>query len=179
MSSTTPETNVDADALPKEPDSGFALDIEEKSIGDAFNGWIGKLRTGDPGALASILGLIVLVIIFSQVSDRFLSALNLGNLPGQGAYIAVIALGLVFVLLLGEIDLSAGTAGGLRGLRRGGGVQGQPQRRPARVPLLGAGHRHGLRDLARVTLKTYAGAVTVAIGLVIVLTNLTSTWSPP
>ena len=37
---------------------------------------------------------------------------NIGNLPGQGAYIAIIALGLVFVLLLGEIDLSAGTAGG-------------------------------------------------------------------
>ena len=49
MSSTTPETNVDAGALPSGPDSGFALDIEEKSISDAFTGWIGKLRTGDPG----------------------------------------------------------------------------------------------------------------------------------
>ena len=36
MSSSTPETNVDAGALPKEPDGGFALDIEEKSIGDAI-----------------------------------------------------------------------------------------------------------------------------------------------
>ena len=59
-----------------------------------------------------MLGLIVLALIFMQVCDRFLSAYNLGNLPGQGAYIALIALGLVFVLLLGEIDLSAGTAGG-------------------------------------------------------------------
>ena len=60
-----------------------------------------------------MLGLVVLALIFMQVSDRFLSAYNLGNLPGQGVYIAVIALGLVFVLLLGEIDLSAGTAGGI------------------------------------------------------------------
>ena len=84
----------------------------ERRSRDAFRGWIGKLRTGDPGALPSVLGLIVLAIIFSQVSDRFLSESNLGNLPGQGAYIAIIGLGLVFVLLLGEIDLSAGTAGG-------------------------------------------------------------------
>ena len=174
MSSSTPETNVDADALPKEPDSGFALDIEEKSIGDAFNGWIAKLRTGDPGALASILGLIVLVIIFSQVSDRFLSALNLGNLPGQGAYIAVIALGLVFVLLLGEIDLSAGTAGGLCAAF-------------AAVAVFKGNLNDGLPGflywalvigmvaaiLLAVWLKTYAGAVTVAVGLVLVLSNLT------
>ena len=59
-----------------------------------------------------MLGLLVLALLFSQVSDQFLSAFNLGNIPGQGAYIAVIAMGLVFVLLLGEIDLSAGTAGG-------------------------------------------------------------------
>ena len=38
MSSNTPETNVDAGALPTAPDSGFALDIEEKSIGDAVRG---------------------------------------------------------------------------------------------------------------------------------------------
>src|SRR6202000_1914297 len=65
------------------------------------------------GALPSVLGIIVLGVIFSQVSSRFLSRNNIGNLPGQGAYIALIAMGLVFVLLLGEIDLSAGTTGGV------------------------------------------------------------------
>ena len=75
--------------------------------------YIGKLRSGDPGALPSVLGLVVLVLIFMQVSDRFLTKSNIGNLPGQGAYIAVIGMGLVFVLLLGEIDLSAGTCGGM------------------------------------------------------------------
>jgi D-xylose transport system permease protein len=174
MSSTSPETNVDAGALPGEPDEGFALDIEEKSIADAFQGWIGKLRTGDPGALPAVLGLIVLAVIFSQVSDRFLSALNLGNLPGQGAYIAVIALGLVFVLLLGEIDLSAGTAGGTCAafaavaVFKGNLNDGLPG-------FLYWGLVVGMvcAILLAVWLKTYAGAVTVAIGLVLVLTNLT------
>jgi D-xylose transport system permease protein len=113
MPTQPPETNVDAGTLPADDrPSEFSLDVEERSIGDAVRDWVTRLRTGDPGALPSVLGLVVLAVIFMQVSSRFLSSYNLGNLPGQGAYIAIIALGLVFVLLLGEIDLSAGTAGG-------------------------------------------------------------------
>src|ERR1700712_3402169 len=91
----------------------FYLDVERRTIGNAFSSYFVRLRSGEPGALPSVLGLILLAVIFSQVSDRFLSRNNIGNLPGQGAYIAIIALGLVFVLLLGEIDLSAGTTGGV------------------------------------------------------------------
>ena len=91
----------------------FSLDIERRTVLDAVSGYLVRLRSGDPGALPSVLGLVVLVAIFSQVSDRFISRNNIGNLPGQGAYIAVIAMGLVFVLLLGEIDLAAGTTGGI------------------------------------------------------------------
>ena len=65
-----------------------------------------------PAPFPSVLGLVILAIIFRQVSPRFTSQYNIGNIPGSGAYIAIIGLGLVFVLLLGEIDLSAGTAGG-------------------------------------------------------------------
>src|SRR5947209_300879 len=79
--------------------SSFSLDVERRSITDGLRGYVNKIRTGDPGALPSVLGLVVLGIIFSQVSDRFLSKGNIGALPGQGAYIALIALGLVFVLL--------------------------------------------------------------------------------
>ena len=113
MSTNTPEAGVGPDKGPS-PDraGGFSLDVEERSIPEAITGWVRKLRSGDPGALPSVLGLVVLALIFMQVSDRFLSKYNIGNLPGQGLYIAIIALGLVFVLLLGEIDLSAGTAGG-------------------------------------------------------------------
>jgi D-xylose transport system permease protein len=93
--------------------SSFSLDVESRSIAGGLRDYVYRLRSGEPGALPAVLGLIVLAAIFSRVSDRFLSANNIGNLPGQGAYIAIIALGLVWVLLLGEIDLSAGTAGGV------------------------------------------------------------------
>jgi D-xylose transport system permease protein len=91
----------------------FSLDIESRTIGDAIRGWFIRLRSGEPGALPSVAGLIVLAMIFSQVSSRFITKNNIGNIPQQGAYISIIALGLVFVLLLGEIDLSAGTTGGM------------------------------------------------------------------
>ncbi|MET0837727.1 MAG: ABC transporter permease [Marmoricola sp.] len=175
MSSHTPETNVAACTLPSDDrPSGFSLDIEERSPADAFRGWIGRLRSGDPGALPSVLGLVVLTLIFSQVSDRFLSAYNLGNLPGQGAYIAVIALGLVFVLLLGEIDLSAGTAGGTCAAL-------------AAVAVFSGNMHTGLPTLLywslvvgmlialalAVWLKAWTAAAVVVVGEVLIVTNLT------
>jgi D-xylose transport system permease protein len=95
------------------PAGDFSLDVERRTVPSAFRDYIARLRSGEPGALPSVLGLVVLAAIFSQVSGRFLSENNIGNLPGQGAYIAIIAMGLVFVLLLGEIDLAAGTTGGI------------------------------------------------------------------
>lgn len=93
--------------------SAFSLDVERKTVKDAVVGYWNNLRSGEPGALPSILGIVVLGIIFSQVSSQFLTEYNIGNIPGQGAYIAIIAMGLIFVLLLGEIDLSGGTTGGM------------------------------------------------------------------
>jgi len=109
-STTTGALTTDAGYRPA---GDFSLDVERRSVTNAVQSWFIRLRSGEPGALPSILGLVVLAAIFSQVSDRFLSRNNIGNLPGQGAYIAIIAMGLVFVLLLGEIDLSAGTTGGV------------------------------------------------------------------
>jgi D-xylose transport system permease protein len=77
-----------------------------------FNNYVAKVRGGDVGALPAFLGLVLLVVVFSLKSNQFLTVRNLANIPGQGAGTALIALGLVFVLLLGEIDLSAGTAAG-------------------------------------------------------------------
>jgi D-xylose transport system permease protein len=175
MSTQPPETNVSAGTLPTSDRPGdFSLDVEERSIGDAFTGWISKIRTGDPGALPSVLGLVVLALIFMQVSDRFLSKYNIGNIPGQGAYIAVIALGLVFVLLLGEIDLSAGTAGGTCaaiaavGVFNGSLKDGLPGLLYWSL-LIGMVICIGLA----VWLKAWSGAVVVAIGLILIATNMT------
>jgi D-xylose transport system permease protein len=75
----------------------------------------GRVRGGDLGSLPAVLGLVVLCIIFAVTTDTFTSNLNIANLFNQGAQGIFIAMGLVFVLLLGEIDLSAGFASGLAG----------------------------------------------------------------
>jgi len=169
------QTAVDAGNLPRpERASGFSLDVEERSIRDAFNDWFGRLRTGDPGALPSVLGLVILAVIFMQVSDRFLSKYNIGNLPGQGAYIAVIAMGLVFVLLLGEIDLSAGTAGGTAAAIAAVGVfSGNLHDNLPSLLYWGLIVGMVAAIALAVWLKAWSGAVVVGIGLVLIATNLT------
>jgi len=101
----------------KAPDTGaisdFGIDTTSKSAGEALREYWAKVRGGDFGSLPALLGLFVLVIFFSAQSDTFLTLGNISNLLAQGAGIVIIAMGLVFVLLLGEIDLSAGTASGV------------------------------------------------------------------
>ncbi|RZI80489.1 MAG: ABC transporter permease, partial [Microbacterium sp.] len=168
------ETNVDAGTLPTAERGSFSLDVEERTIPISIREWVGRLRTGDPGALPSVLGLVVLGLIFMQVSDKFLSQYNIGNLPGQGAYIAVIALGLVFVLLLGEIDLSAGTAGGVAaGIAAIGIFHGQLNGQLPDLLFWSLVVGMGAAVLLALWLKAWTGAAVVAIGLVLVATNLT------
>ena len=84
---------------------------EAPGLGEAFRDYVTRVRGGQLGSLPAVLGLIVLVILFTVLQgSTFFSAFNLANLMSQGAMIIVLAMGLVFVLLLGEIDLSAGFA---------------------------------------------------------------------
>ncbi|MDQ7903306.1 ABC transporter permease [Phytohabitans sp. ZYX-F-186] len=75
--------------------------------------YFARIRGGDLGALPAVLGLVVLCVFFGIMRPAFFSAGNFANLFTQGAAVAVIAMGLIFVLLLGEIDLSAGFASGV------------------------------------------------------------------
>ncbi|MFI5698279.1 sugar ABC transporter permease [Kribbella sp. NPDC051586] len=75
--------------------------------------YVARLRGGELGSAPAIVGLVVITAFFAIVHQGFLSAYNLEALVIQAAPIIVMAMGLVFVLLLGEIDLSAGTTGGL------------------------------------------------------------------
>ncbi|MFG3711513.1 sugar ABC transporter permease [Micromonospora sp. NPDC047730] len=75
--------------------------------------YVSRVRGGDIGALPAVLGLVVLCTVFSIMRPSFLTAGNFANLFTQGAAVTLIAMGLVFVLLLGEIDLSAGFASGV------------------------------------------------------------------
>ena len=81
----------------------------------AWHDYLARIKSGDMGALPGVLGLISLCIVFGIMSDVFLTPGNFANLLTQAASVTVIAMGLVFVLLLGEIDLSAGYASGVCG----------------------------------------------------------------
>ena len=83
------------------------------TIADSGREYLNRLRSGDMGSLPAILGLVFLFVVFSSLNDRFLTTYNMANLVIQSASIIVLAMGIVFVLLLGEIDLSAGFAGGV------------------------------------------------------------------
>jgi D-xylose transport system permease protein len=72
-----------------------------------------RIRGGDMGALPAIAGLVLLCVVFTILDPNFATPRNFANLFGQGAQITTIAMGLVFVLLLGEIDLSAGFTSGV------------------------------------------------------------------
>jgi D-xylose transport system permease protein len=72
-----------------------------------------RIVQGDLASLRVVLGLALIWIIFQSQNDRFLSAENLTNLMLQITAIGLISVGIVFVLLLGEIDLSVGAVSGL------------------------------------------------------------------
>lgn len=104
---------VGSDTPAKTAASDFANDKNQAaSVGDAVRDYVNRVRGGDMGSLPAILGLLVLVLVFTSLHDRFLTAYNMSNLVIQAGSIIVLAMGIVFVLLLGEIDLSAGVAGG-------------------------------------------------------------------
>ncbi|OUC91297.1 sugar ABC transporter permease [Streptosporangium minutum] len=86
---------------------------EAPSISANVRGYAERVRGGDMGALPAVFGLVVLCTVFAVLRPSFLTAGNFANLLTQGAAVTVIAMGLVFVLLLGEIDLSAGFASGV------------------------------------------------------------------
>jgi len=87
----------------------------EGGLRDYFRTYLQRVRSGDLGSLPAAAGLVLLVIIFSIAEKAFFSLGNFANLITQAAPSVLLAMGLVFVLLLGEIDLSAGTASGVGG----------------------------------------------------------------
>lgn len=100
-------------AKPAEAVADFGIDTTSMSSREALGEYVTRLRSGDIGSLPAILGLVALVVLFSVLSDVFFSLNNIANLLAQGAGQTVIAIGIVYVLLIGEIDLSAGTASGV------------------------------------------------------------------
>jgi D-xylose transport system permease protein len=88
---------------------------EVSTLKGAMKDYWSRVKAGDIGSLPAVLGLVVLCIAFGSMSNVFLTPGNFANLLTQAAAVIVIAMGLVFVLLLGEIDLSAGYTAGVSG----------------------------------------------------------------
>ena len=70
------------------------------------------MRSGDLGMLPVVVGLVLISIVFSSLNPVFLAPNNLVNLLFDCATVGVISLGIVCVLMLGEIDLSVGSMSG-------------------------------------------------------------------
>ena len=79
---------------------------QTESLGEYFSQWVERLKSGELGALPIGLGLLVIFITFGILDETFYTARNFTNLLLQMAVFATIAIGVVFVLLIAEIDLS-------------------------------------------------------------------------
>jgi D-xylose transport system permease protein len=95
-------------AVPEEalPPGLEAEDAPIGSVREYMGRWWQRVRAGDLGSLPIVIGLIVIAIVFGSLDDTFYTERNFTNLLLQMAPLAAIAIGVVFVLLLGEIDLS-------------------------------------------------------------------------
>jgi D-xylose transport system permease protein len=107
MSGTTTE------AAPNPVASDLIGSGVEGGLMDQVRAWWQRVRGGDMGVLPAVGGLIVLSGLFTLLSPFFLTERNFANLLNQAAPLVVLGMALVFVLLLGEIDLSAGVTGGV------------------------------------------------------------------
>jgi D-xylose transport system permease protein len=87
--------------------------IQYDGIAGTIRGFLSRVRGGDLGSLPVIVALAVIWIVFQILNPNFLSSANLVNLTMQCAAIGTISIGIVLVLLLGEIDLSVGSVSGL------------------------------------------------------------------
>ncbi|HWE55955.1 MAG TPA: hypothetical protein VG435_10600 [Acidimicrobiales bacterium] len=106
---STEETTLPANA------DEVALRLAPEATASSFNeylrAWVLRVRNGESGMLPVLGGLIVIVIVFQIEKSIFLSAANLTNLFTQAATYILFGMAEVFVLLLGEIDLSIGYVG--------------------------------------------------------------------
>ncbi|MFF3072499.1 sugar ABC transporter permease [Kitasatospora sp. NPDC057936] len=103
--------------VPVAPEAIPAVDPRLIVRQEGIKGYLGEFRrrmsSGELGSLPVVLALIVIWAVFGSLNSSFLSAQNLSNLSQQIVGTGMIAIGVVFVLLLGEIDLSVGSVSGL------------------------------------------------------------------
>lgn len=100
---------------PAVPGAGSSAAPDAKPLSRLLVDYFNRLRSGDIGSLAIIIGAILIAIIGQAANSNFISPRNFVNLLVQMSGPTAIAYGVVFVLLLGEIDLSLGYVGAVGG----------------------------------------------------------------
>ena len=85
----------------------------EGSLSEQFQNYFSRVRSGEMGMLPALAGVLVLGVLFSFLSEFFLTNKNIANLLTQTASLMILAIALTFLLIMAEIDLSAGITGGV------------------------------------------------------------------
>ncbi|MEA2826738.1 MAG: hypothetical protein QOG43_1177 [Actinomycetota bacterium] len=97
-------------------DLAVAPEILANSLGEYLRGALARVKAGEAGVLPVVAGLILISALFQTLNSNFLTSGNIVNLLIQGAAYMLLAMGMVFPLLLGEIDLSIGFVSGIGGI---------------------------------------------------------------
>jgi len=117
-SSQTPAGGADATMvadLTAAPEAAADVppELVAQSLRQYLRAWWVRVRSGNSGVLPVVLAIVVVAVSFQIANPKFLSAQNLVNLFEQSSIYMLLAIAEIFVLLLGEIDLSTGLVMGL------------------------------------------------------------------
>lgn len=106
-------TEAQAEIVGQDAATALAEEEAPKGLGQRA---LDNIKTGNLGVLPIVLGLAFIIVFFSFKATNFFTADNFNNIIVQMAGITMLAFGVVFVLLLGEIDLSIGYLSGIAAL---------------------------------------------------------------
>ncbi|MFF8385954.1 sugar ABC transporter permease [Streptomyces kanasensis] len=87
--------------------------VREQGLKGYWTEFTRKVRGGELGSLPVFIGLIVIAVVFQSQNANFLSASSVANIAVYSSGLGIMAVGIVFVLILGEIDLSVGSIAGV------------------------------------------------------------------
>ena len=107
------DAEVQEEEAARQAELALPAELAAESVGDYFRSAFVRVKAGESGILPVVAGLILISILFESLDSKFLTAGNLVNLLVQAAVFSLLAMGEVWVLLLGEIDLSVGYVAGL------------------------------------------------------------------
>jgi D-xylose transport system permease protein len=88
------------------PARGGGQEPSPETVSGYLHTWLQRVRDGELGSLPLVIGLVIILVTFAILEDAFFTERNFTNLLLQMSAVATIAIGVVFVLLIGEIDLS-------------------------------------------------------------------------